>query len=64
MKCYCCDKILSTQESVRRFKETGAFVDMCNTCLSTIDDEIEVVDSPHLSDDEYDEEGGEREWHS
>lgn len=56
MKCQACDKILSTQESVRRFKESNAFVDLCNGCLATIDDSVETVDSINLEDDEYDDE--------
>lgn len=44
MRCFCCNRVLTTQEATRRFKASGTFVDMCNTCLSTIDDEVEVTD--------------------
>jgi hypothetical protein len=44
MRCVACNVILTPQESVRRFKESRAFVDMCNKCLSTISDEIPVVE--------------------
>ena len=54
MKCFCCDKILTTQEATRRFKESGAFVDMCNKCLSTIDDEVDYTDGNY---EEGDDEG-------
>lgn len=55
MKCYSCDKILSTQESVRRFKESNTFVDLCNKCLATIDSSIETVDSDNLGEDDEEE---------
>jgi hypothetical protein len=44
MKCSCCDVILTTQESVRKFRNSGEYVDMCNKCLSTISDDVQVVD--------------------
>ena len=56
MRCQACNKALSTQESVRRFKESFTFVDLCNGCLATIDDSVETIDSDNLEDDEYDEE--------
>ena len=55
MKCQACDKILSTQEATRRFKESNVFVDLCNKCLATIDDTIETVDSKYLEDVAYDD---------
>jgi len=44
MRCTCCNKILNNQESTRRFA-SGTFVDMCNKCLSTIEDSVDVVDT-------------------
>jgi hypothetical protein len=44
MRCAACNVILSTSESVRRFKGSGDFVDLCNKCLSTISDDVETVD--------------------
>jgi hypothetical protein len=40
MRCYCCNRALSTQESTRKFEESGEYVDMCNTCLASIEDDI------------------------
>lgn len=37
MRCVCCDVILTPQESVRKFKESGEFTDTCNSCLKYID---------------------------
>ena len=38
MKCYCCDVILTPQESTRKFAKSKTYTDMCNKCLSTIDE--------------------------
>ena len=52
MRCVCCDRILSKQESVRRFKGSGEFVDMCSPCLSTISDEVQVVEGQAADDED------------
>lgn len=44
MRCFACNIILTTSESVRRFSQSNTFVDLCNKCLSTIDDEIKTED--------------------
>jgi hypothetical protein len=56
MKCSCCDVILTTAESVRKFKGSGEYVDMCNKCLATISDDVATVDG-EASDDDGSEEG-------
>jgi hypothetical protein len=57
-RCVACNVILTPSESVRRFKHSGEFVDMCNKCLSTISDDVEVVDGNADDGDEgeYDDE--------
>lgn len=55
MRCYCCNKILSSQEATRRFQESQSFVDMCNECLNTISDEVDVTDGYSGEDDLWDE---------
>jgi len=55
MKCECCDKILTSQEATRKFKESGTFVDMCNECLDTISDDVEVTDGFQEGDDGCDD---------
>jgi hypothetical protein len=55
MRCAACNVILSTSESVRRFKNSGDFVDLCNKCLSTISDDIETVDGEAQDEDETDD---------
>ena len=56
MRCECCNKILTSQEATRKFKESGTFVDMCNECLDTISDDVEVTDGYQEGDDGYDDE--------
>ena len=55
MRCYCCNKVLTSQEATRRFKESQEFVDMCNNCLGTIDDDVEVTDGYQEDDDGNDD---------
>jgi hypothetical protein len=56
MKCSCCDVILSTRESVRKFKTSGDYVDMCDKCLSTISEDVAVVEGKAADDTTYDDE--------
>jgi len=51
MRCTCCNQLLTPKESVRRFKESKEFVDMCSTCLATISDAVSTVEGT-ISDDE------------
>ena len=44
MRCQACDVILTTSESVRRFRHSHTFVDLCTKCLSTIDDNIPTTE--------------------
>lgn len=55
MKCYCCNNTLTTQEATRKFKTSGEYVDMCNKCLSTIDDEVSYTEGN--TEDEEDDNG-------
>lgn len=51
MRCQACNVILTTQEATRKFKESGDFVDLCNKCLSTIDEDVNYSDGNHEEDD-------------
>lgn len=57
MRCTCCNVILTPQESVRRFKQSQEFVDMCGKCLSTISDDVAFVEGNAGDEEgeEYDE---------
>lgn len=52
MRCYCCNHILSKAEATRKFSESGAFTEMCNACLTSIEDN----DNLALEEGVYDEE--------
>ncbi len=40
MRCIACDKELSDFEATRKSSTTGEFLDLCNTCYSSIQDEL------------------------
>ena len=61
MRCYCCNRPLSTQEAVRRFKESLSFTEMCDNCLNTID--VDTVDGEGEPDDLEDVEEYEDDQH-
>lgn len=55
-RCYCCNNILKPSESTRKFKDSGAFTDMCEGCLSTIA-EVETVEGAGEDEDLFDDDG-------
>ena len=57
MRCYCCNRILTTAEGNRKFKESNTFTEMCDTCLGEID--VETVEGAHdpEEDENFDDEG-------
>ncbi len=60
MRCYCCNNLLTPQESVRRFKESGTFTDMCNGCLGEISDDVDTVDGDNPEEELFDDDGNPR----
>lgn len=55
-RCVACNRILDNQESTRKFAGSGEYVDMCNTCLGTIEDDVDTIDGEHYDDEKADEE--------
>ena len=56
MRCYCCNNILTPAETNRKFA-SGAFTEMCNKCLSTIDEDVILQeDSYDASQETFDDE--------
>ena len=53
-RCYCCNVILTPSELSAKFS-SGSFTEMCNKCLSTIDDDVVVEEG--ISDDEAEDDG-------
>jgi hypothetical protein len=63
MRCYCCNNILTTQESVRKFRLSETPTELCNTCLGTITDSdwTATVEGEATDEDLFDDEGNPRE---
>jgi len=57
MRCLACDTNLSDFESTRKHHETGEFIDLCNKCFSTIQNDVtdiqEREDLRHVDDEDY-----------
>jgi hypothetical protein len=57
MRCCCCNKNLSDYESTRKSKSTGEYLDMCNKCYGTIEDDLDTEVNQDLSEQSLDDEG-------
>ena len=57
MRCYCCNNVLKPSESTRKFKESGAYTDMCDHCLGTISDEVDTVEGVAEDEELFDDYG-------
>lgn len=44
MRCICCDKNLSDRESTRKGVNTGEYLDMCDSCFSTVAEEFPYIE--------------------
>lgn len=51
MRCYCCNKVLSNQESTRKFS-SGEYTDMCTPCLNTIQDDVSTEEDKEIEEDD------------
>ncbi len=50
MRCYCCQRLLNDFESTRKSKTTGEYLDMCNACVGSVQDQLETIDRTDLSE--------------
>lgn len=61
MRCTSCNKILSAYETSIRSIESEEYTDLCTSCISSLDGELNVIGNPSLkhesevSLDEFDE---------
>lgn len=57
MHCDCCDVLLTPQESVRKFRDSGAFTNTCTRCLRDIPvatvEGRNYKDNDNLDEDDY-----------
>jgi hypothetical protein len=63
MRCLSCNKILSDFESTRKSANTGEYLDLCNSCFSDIQYDVDAIvredlreDEQVSEDDDYDDE--------
>ena len=52
MRCLSCNKILSDFESTRKSANTGEYLDLCNTCFSDIQYDVDAIVREDLREDE------------
>ena len=45
MRCLACNTELSDYEATRKSSSSNEFLDLCNTCYKSINEDIEVVDN-------------------
>ena len=56
MHCLACDALLTkVEETSRKYKSNGVFVDLCNDCFSHIADQITTVTRYDAEDGEFDD---------
>lgn len=55
MRCKACDVRLTPREATRKCAGTGEYPDLCDNCMGTILDEVQLEDSPIFSTPEEDE---------
>ena len=57
MRCKACNINLSDFESTRKSNTTGEFIDLCNTCYNTIQQDVDPAsEREDLRHGDYDEE--------
>lgn len=52
MRCVACDARLSEVEATRKSVNTGEYLDLCNHCYHTIDDDVNALERTDLEHDE------------
>lgn len=49
MRCLACDRALTDFEATRKSAYTNQFIDLCNTCFSSISDEMQTIERTDLA---------------
>lgn len=52
MRCLSCDARLSDYEATRRCAITNEYIDLCNSCFSTIYEDMHTIERTDLAHDE------------
>lgn len=58
MRCKACDARLTAREATRKCEGTGEYPDLCDNCMSTIMDDVQLIDNPFFAREEEDDEDG------
>lgn len=48
MRCLSCNCVLTDYESTRKSAHTNDYIDLCNRCFSSVEDDMDTVDRPDL----------------
>ena len=51
MRCICCNVALSKYESTMKTVSTNEYVDMCESCLSYVSDDVKVITREDLREE-------------
>lgn len=52
MRCSCCNRLLNDFEATRKSKVTGEYLDMCNKCYGTVQQDLATDIRSDLPEDE------------
>lgn len=55
MRCKACDARLTPREATRKCEGTGEYPDLCDNCMSTIWEDVKLMDNPFYSNREEDD---------
>lgn len=55
MRCLACDRILTDQEATRKSLTTDEYIDLCNECFGTIQDDISYSENPEFIETIFDQ---------
>lgn len=55
MRCKACDARLTAREATRKCEGTGEYPDLCDICMSTIMEDVQLVDNPLFAREEEDD---------
>jgi hypothetical protein len=53
MRCLACNCQLSDHESTRKYASSGQYVDLCDNCFATVEEDIPTIEgNPGTAEDE------------
>lgn len=55
MRCLSCNNNLTDFEATRKSAFSGQYIDLCNHCFASVNDDMATLDRPDLAHDQEDE---------